>query len=225
MVAIEPVIEAAWHALTGYIVLSAVRDGRVTSTCVCSVGRCRLRKTGPLAAGACCLPRHVCRSPATTYRGAMNNIALHSAAALALACGGFMLAGNPRCLATAFDTTPTTGTTTTPTLTESSGAGPYPTAAISRPQPGTRLSRAPLTYRIKVGRPVTWWFTVADPSSFYDYGLNVFRGTNYSRTVAGTGVLAFYPQHPRVTMSWTWNKPPRGTYTCLLYTSPSPRDS
>lgn len=143
----------------------------------------------------------------------MNNIALHSAAALALACGGFLLAGNPRSLATAFDTTPTTGTTTTPTLTESSGAGPYPTASLSKPKPGTRISRSPLTYRIKIGRPVTWWFTVADPGSIYVYGLNVFRGTNYDRPVAGTRTMASYDQHPRVTMSWTWRRPTRGSYT------------
>jgi hypothetical protein len=155
---------------------------------------------------------------------------LHSAVALALTCGGFLCAGNARSLATAFDTTPTpttatttmtttvtptapTTTATTPTLTESSGAGPYPTAAISRPKSGTRISRSPLTYRIKVGRPVTWWFTVADPGSIYVYGLNVFRGTNYDRPVAGTGTMASYHQHPRVTMSWTWRRPTRGSYT------------
>jgi hypothetical protein len=139
---------------------------------------------------------------------------LHSAVALVLACGGFSLAGSPRSLATAFDTTPTTGTTTAPTLTESSGAGPYPTAAISRPQPGTRLSRSPLTYRIKVGRPVTWWFSVADSKKdIYVYGLDVFPGTNYNRVVAGTGNLASYHKYAHVLMSWTWNKPPRGTYT------------
>ncbi len=48
--AIEPVIEAAWHGLAGHIVLPAVRDGRATSTCVCSVGRCHSGTKGPLAA-------------------------------------------------------------------------------------------------------------------------------------------------------------------------------
>jgi hypothetical protein len=86
-------------------------------------------------------------------------------------------------------------------------------ASLSAPKPGIRISRSPLTYQIKAGKPVTWWFAVADPDSLFVYGVNVFRGTDYAHPVAASATLSSYHQRPRVTGSWTWNTPSRGTYT------------
>jgi len=157
----------------------------------------------------------------------MKTIALHSAVAIALACGGFLCAGNARSLATAFDTTPTptpttatttvtttapttTATTTTPTLTQNSGPG-HPLTSLSKPTPGgTRVSRSPLTYQVKAGKPVTWWLSVSS-TGIFTYGINVFNGPTGTNQVAGSAVFSSLHQK-HVQKSWTWRKPPRGVY-------------
>jgi hypothetical protein len=121
-------------------------------------------------------------------------------------------------------TTATTATTTTTAPTRTLPAGAVvPKVSLGRPVPATLIARTPrtaeqeyngetvATYRIKAGRPVTWWYTIRDKNGRMSYSVNVYAGTAGSRLVAGSGVMGVYHQ-PLVAKRWIWQKPARGTY-------------
>jgi hypothetical protein len=87
-----------------------------------------------------------------------------------------------------------------------------PKVALSAPKPGTRMVAVKtLTYSVKAGRPVTWWYTVSDSNGRFIYDISVFKGLTSSSLAAWSGVAFVYHQQI-VQKRWTWLKPMRGTY-------------
>ena len=129
---------------------------------------------------------------------------------------------------TTTDTTPTT-TATTPTRTLPEGAV-VPKLAFARPKPSRALPGRVLCddgggtpgltchrYTLAHGKPVSWWYRVADSNGSLIYGISVFKGTvNFNKTVAGTGSIFIYHQK-LIAKRWTWKSPARGSYrVCLI---------
>jgi hypothetical protein len=148
-----------------------------------------------------------------------------------------MVAASPRALARHADTiTAPSGTDTTPTTTATKPTWPpaglvvvNPKVSLSKPSVGVLTSRsAPVcgaasthltcaAYRLKVSKPVTWWFSVSDPTGRFMYSLHIFKGATSSSIVGGTLVLFVPPlqSHAYRTFaraSWTWQRPPRGIF-------------
>jgi hypothetical protein len=89
-----------------------------------------------------------------------------------------------------------------------------PVISLSKPSTAAKIAK-PAAYHLKAGKPVTWWFSVSDPTSSFIYGIYVFLGpTTGARPGPGSGTIAVHTwEHKTFARTyWTWPKPSRGTY-------------